>query len=555
MEDRNLKKMEQAFEAFEDTYDHLPEDHVFSADYLARRNRLLRRYRHKEMAATSRSGLRTAAAVAAVLVLGAGTVYAGVNGFRLRQNAPYQVDADLPETAQEKPTTETAENASAEETLQDLSLEEILTTDAAVKFDTSDAPVVELTVGWMPENLHQTDPQTSTKYRPYDYVDVDMHPTKGYYFDIFMMDSDAPIRRTGVVASETLTIGEHEATLFALSDFEDQTGPTNYELYIAYPEVQRIVMISAFGQTDRSELLEVASHLSFTEVEAHGENYYAWYDRSWGKYAAVTEQEMKTQAMLQEQAVAAIGRTVISADQMANLHEQNEAFCPFFDMRVLFKEEQGAAVDEDYIFPEAVRATVKDVKIADNISVLDKSDEIPSAWNGIDNEDGSIAAAVVASVNPGDGVNSLAEVGSPKEVPMKLLCATVEYTNTGKEDYADLYFYGGLELLTEDGGTWTTFVPEGLSEAESLELTAAAREMQYYDVPGQTVSKNYLPELKAGQTQIIHYAWLVPEESLGSIYLNLTGSPLLQFNGAGLTEEIPAEANIAAMVGLVDLNN
>ena len=47
------------------------------------------------------------------------------------------------------------------------------------------------------------------------------------------------------------------------------------------------------------------------------------------------------------------------------------------------------------------------------------------------------------------------------------------------------------------------------------------REMLYYDVHNGERSNNYISEIKAGETVTVHMGWIVPEEDLKYLYLNL----------------------------------
>ncbi len=66
-----------------------------------------------------------------------------------------------------------------------------------------------------------------------------------------------------------------------------------------------------------------------------------------------------------------------------------------------------------------------------------------------------------------------------------------------------------------------TFGPS--ADWDDAVLTGAARhvEMWYYDVHGGERNNNYITHLKAGETATVHMAWLVPEEELAYLYLNL----------------------------------
>lgn len=111
-------------------------------------------------------------------------------------------------------------------------------------------------------------------------------------------------------------------------------------------------------------------------------------------------------------------------------------------------------------------------------------------------------------------------------MPQKLVYATVEYTNTGSSEINSYLFWGSLVKIAENGNqmemyrgnqsetstTWDYAVVEG---------AAGFTEMWYYDVHGGERKNNYMNHLKAGETAVVHMAWIVPEEELKYLYLNL----------------------------------
>lgn len=62
---------------------------------------------------------------------------------------------------------------------------------------------------------------------------------------------------------------------------------------------------------------------------------------------------------------------------------------------------------------------------------------------------------------------------------------------------------------------WDEAVPQG---------AAHVTEMWYYDVHGGERHNNYITKLGAGETASVHMAWLVPEEELPYLYLDLNTS-------------------------------
>ena len=75
---------------------------------------------------------------------------------------------------------------------------------------------------------------------------------------------------------------------------------------------------------------------------------------------------------------------------------------------------------------------------------------------------------------------------------------------------------GKMQMITEekpgDNDTWESAVNHGLSRF---------REMFYYDVHGGERGNNYIGSIMPGETATVHMLWVVLEEELGKLYLNL----------------------------------
>ena len=50
---------------------------------------------------------------------------------------------------------------------------------------------------------------------------------------------------------------------------------------------------------------------------------------------------------------------------------------------------------------------------------------------------------------------------------------------------------------------------------------SARKDMLYYDVHGSKGEKNYIASISPGETVTVYMAWIVTEEELGSLYINL----------------------------------
>ena len=172
-------------------------------------------------------------------------------------------------------------------------------------------------------------------------------------------------------------------------------------------------------------------------------------------------------------------------------------------------------------------AKVTDVQIGDNRSMLSDSmlgEDDKQAFAS----DGTLLPVTLTYVKEGDGVNTLDQVIRTEEESQKLVCVTVDYTNTGTETWKDIMFNGTINILEPAGDVakiWRadTQIP---SENDAWTYVAVAShsfntEVGLYDVKGGERSNNYIDSLAPGETVTVHWAFAVPEEKLGEMYFDL----------------------------------
>ena len=98
---------------------------------------------------------------------------------------------------------------------------------------------------------------------------------------------------------------------------------------------------------------------------------------------------------------------------------------------------------------------VSDVQVSDNISLLDLSaldEDFKAELQSETTPSGELLPAKINYMKFGDGVNSVDTVVESREVPQKLIYATVEYTNKGTEELEELLFFGSLMKFAEENG-------------------------------------------------------------------------------------------------------
>ena len=299
--------------------------------------------------------------------------------------------------------------------------------------------------------------------------------------------------------------------LYTRQNFSDD--PTWYwqRVYVLYPEVHRIVSVVGWGRASREELLQIAGGITLVET---GETVPASSLPAW-REAVANLNEQYTQ--LTEAAEEGDARLTATAEEMHNLHKTGESF----------------PVEPD----KSLCATVTDVQIYDDFSPLTRKDQIPESWPSLLDENGKIGNAVMTYIKPGDGTRTMNETVGTKEQPMKLVCVTVEYQNRTDQDMEEVWFCGALMALEEENGAYRILADE---EAEGTYGTYLDHsmigpcEMAYYDVTGGSRNNNYIPEIGAHESTVVHMAWLVEEEKLDKLFLSVNGDTGYEFTDAEL---------------------
>lgn len=309
---------------------------------------------------------------------------------------------------------------------------------------------------------------------------------------------------TFVESSETLSVGEHEALGVYRTD-----GSSRY--YIVYPEERYILEVTIGADTDKEEAKKVMEAIALEPADGETENARVY---TWSDYAVP---ETETEAFPEEADggspadLAALYKTgdKVPAGAAASVEENGE-----------WKEVQ--------LSPEELEAAVTKVQIADDLSLLTQTQQIPEIWKSAVGEDGKLKDNVITFVRTGDGINTLDEIVSEKETAQKLVYVTMEYTNRSGRALRDVYYYAGLHYLHEEEGGYTFRLrPEETDGTwDTTEYSGAADdwwEMRYTDVKGGERENNYIPKLADGQSATVHLAWIVNEDNLPFLCLKIAG--------------------------------
>lgn len=405
-----------------------------------------------------------AASLAAVMLCGL-TVFAGVSIYRmqLQKTGEHGVSIDITEK----------ENAAGNADRTPVTI-----------------PSVRLEVGYLPQGMIRTE------LGKYSFEDT-LHQG-GVSMAFFRMDTgdDAfEVQHEDVLSSEEFTAGGYPGVYLEYPDLYEDDITFNQRIYVAYTDVHYVMELYAASDVSKEEALKIAESVKLIPVEDTSEedvvtaqNWSSWQENA-GQLLEGTDIEAVT--------------SVSKEKLLENLHVTGDCF-PM--------DNQG------------LTAKVADVKISDDISLLNPSLVDQDLKNETD-AGGKLRPATIQYVKEGD-TDSLSEEVRSREVPQKLVYVTVEYANTGSEELTDVLFFGSLTRIQETNGQMQIVSEETPSDNEEWDMAvnhglSSFQEMLYYDVRGGERNNNYISSIKPGGTATVHMAWIVTEEELPDLYLNL----------------------------------
>lgn len=340
----------------------------------------------------------------------------------------------------------------------------------------------------------------------------------------YLIDEADPLIVLFAKDANTLQINGREAV------YVNQQNTSNEEwqngtIYLVFEEVNRILTVEMWGYADKEELLQIAENV---ELVPTGKMTASADLPRWSDLIAIQQEEQaENERLLAELAAEEEQTLTANGEAMKNLHQIGDTFA--------VRSYAGEGMDQT-----TLNVSVKDVQTSEDLTLLKKEELIPESWKKLVGEDGRLMPVTLDYVKEGDGTDTLDEVVRTEEKPVKLVYATVEYTNTGDTVAKDAWFFAGLLYLTEENGTYQVYQRTDDSYDYIVDENRSDDwEMGYYDVTGGERNNNYIPEIQPGETKTVHVAWLVTEDNLDRMYMDFTGT-------CALTEE-------ALETGLVEL--
>lgn len=355
---------------------------------------------------------------------------------------------------------------------------------------------IDISAGYIPEGMEWID-ELHLEYPEHD-------RTGGFSFASVLLDQDdlsKVMQDSKVVDSEERTFGNYEGVYLKYNDLAED-GSFNQRIYLLCPDVYRVITVYIGDDISKEDAIKVVENLVITEndtmIETAG--LYTW------------SEMISPEESLGEAALTSI------ADDKLPMHQIGEAF----DMSA-----SGENSDGNYITENNILVSVDSVQVKDDLQLLGQNN-VPEEWTDAVGADGNLVNNTLSYIKSGDGIDSVDEIVKTESVKQKLVYATVTYTNKSDEEINHMLYLGTLMLMNHEDGIYQIYNPAEQSDDDYDRViwdgVADAAEMTYSSVSENYGNGgNYISSLKPGESIRVNMAWIVNENELDNMYLNLNG--------------------------------
>lgn len=357
---------------------------------------------------------------------------------------------------------------------------------------------VELTTSYLPDGMVQTEEGK--------YSFEDNYMEGGISMVVYRLPQNEKVDdllSTDVAESEELEVGGRPAV------YLEKVSSAAKKLYVIYAEHGYMLEMFAFLDVTKDEMIRIAEGLTVVPSEKTEGNC----------VMQLCDWNQTEEAEEKGEPVDSDSDREISFDKtkMENTHAIGESI-----------NMEHAGIDN----MPGLTATVTLVELSDNSSILADGMLDADAMKAFD-ADGNLLPMKLEYIKSGDGINTTDEVVKTETLPQKIVYAAVKYENNGTETLHDIMYNGGIAFLEEKGSQMQFADYFLLSDEEKasigcdyreLERVGFSQEVYLSDVTGGERNNNYINELKPGESVTIHFAFKIPEEKLGEMYLTLSNT-------------------------------
>ena len=367
---------------------------------------------------------------------------------------------------------------------------------------------IDFKTGYIPEGMERVD-ESHLEYPESKHMG-------GFSFASVLLDSDdlnQALENKNVVESEERTFGKYEGVYLKYNNLKTEKGTFDQRIYLLCPDEYRVITIYIGDDVSKEEAVKVAENLEIKENDTMLETakMYTWSD----------EVNPKTET----------GSKMVTSvsEEKLKVHKIGEDFA---------LSASGEDKDGNNIVNNKISARVDSVQIADDLKLLDGAN-LPEKWENVTDSKGKLVKNKVSYIKSGDGVNYVDKVVKTENVNQKLVYATITYINNSDQEINHMLYIGNLALIRSENGKYHIYNAMEQSgdgyDCVSWDGVAQTAEMTYSSVTEDYGNGgNYIPSLKPGESIQINMAWIVNENELADMYLNLDGEGSAYDFGEGM---------------------
>lgn len=307
------------------------------------------------------------------------------------------------------------------------------------------------------------------------------------------VDQQVSFDETHVISTKEMDIDGRQAIVIERQVLESARREAQYELYVTYENNYLLDML-VYDDTELDTAIDIVKGLKLTAT-----------DDPEAKRRIVAEEYSEPVVYVEDETENQGDKlnrfTEISKESMENLHQIGDSF---------------------NVPQSSLTAKVSKVEL------LDSPDAINAAY-ALDpvktDDEGKLVNNVIAYEKCGNGIDQLDEVVETKEVKEKILYIEVEYTNTSDQQTGDTMFQCSLLWVKENGDGYETvdvYAKDDVDYDSYYGQNYQISDVPLYFYNGKSVEeKNHLIRVQPGETRTVTLAFLVTEDELPYLYLDL----------------------------------
>ena len=355
---------------------------------------------------------------------------------------------------------------------------------------------INITAGYIPKGMEWID-ELHLGYPEHD-------RTGGFSFASVLLDEndlDKVMQDKNVIDCEERAFGNYEGVYLKYNDLAED-GSFNQRIYLLCSDVYRVITVYIGDDIAKEDAIKVVENLLITEndteIETAGMS-------TWSEM--VSSEESSSEEIL-----------ISIEDDKLPVHQIGEVF----DMSAFGEDNHGNSMEADKI-----SVCVDSVQVADDLQLLDQNN-VPEEWLTTVGSDGKIVNNTLSYIKSGDGVDTVDKIVKTESVGQKLVYASVTYTNKTDKEINHMLYMGSLMLMNHEDGIYRIYDPKERSGNDYDRIiwdgVAKTAEMTYSSVAEDYGNgRNYISSLKPGESIQVNMAWIVNENDLDNMYLNLNG--------------------------------